>query len=69
MTTTQFQVTGMTCEHCEMSVREEVSAVPGVDAIDVSAQSGALVVTSAAPVSTDAVIAAVAEAGYDATLV
>ena len=67
MTTTQFQVTGMTCGHCEMSVREEVSKVTGVDDIQVSAASGSLVVTSATAVDQDAVIAAVDEAGYRAT--
>ena len=29
MTTTEFTVTGMTCGHCEMSVREEVEEIPG----------------------------------------
>ena len=67
MTTTQFQVTGMTCGHCEMSVREEVAKVTGVDDIQVSAASGSLVVTSATAVDQDAVIAAVDEAGYRAT--
>ncbi|WP_313354888.1 heavy-metal-associated domain-containing protein [Microbacterium sp.] len=66
MSTTEFQVTGMTCGHCEMSVREEVQKLAGVDGIDVSAQTGRLVVTSAAPVDVDAVIAAVDEAGYRA---
>ncbi|UWF77643.1 MULTISPECIES: heavy-metal-associated domain-containing protein [Microbacterium] len=66
MTTTEFQVTGMTCSHCEMSVREEVAKVPGVESIDVSAQTGRLVVSSSAPVDPAAVIAAVDEAGYQA---
>jgi copper chaperone CopZ len=66
MTTTEFQVTGMTCGHCEMSVREEVEKIAGVDAIDVSAQTGRLVVTSASAVDADAVIAAVDEVGYQA---
>lgn len=69
MTTTEFTVAGMTCGHCEMSVREEVSTVAGVDGIDVSAQTGRLVVTSAGPIDADAVIAAVDEAGYQATAV
>ncbi|WP_147050713.1 heavy-metal-associated domain-containing protein [Kocuria flava] len=64
MTTTQFQVTGMTCGHCEMSVREEVQEVAGVTGVEVSHQSGQLVVTSAEPVDEAAVIAAVEEAGY-----
>ncbi|WP_313366270.1 heavy metal-associated domain-containing protein [Microbacterium sp.] len=66
MSSSQFQVTGMTCGHCEMSVREEVGKIAGVESIDVSAQTGRLVVTSAAEVDADAVIAAVDEAGYQA---
>ncbi|GAA3933452.1 heavy metal-associated domain-containing protein [Microbacterium soli] len=68
MTTTEFQVTGMTCAHCEMSVREEVEQIAGVEGIDVSAATGRLIVTSVAPVDPDAVIAAVDEAGYRAVV-
>lgn len=64
MTTTQFQVTGMTCGHCEMSVREEVQEVHGVESVEVSHQSGRLTVISAEPVNEAAVVAAVEEAGY-----
>ena len=64
MTSTQFQVTGMTCGHCEMSVREEVQEVSGVTDVQVSHQSGRLTVTSDQPVDEAAVIAAVEEAGY-----
>ena len=66
MNTSEYQVTGMTCGHCEMSVRGEVSNVPGVQEIHVSAQTGRLVVTSAGSVDDDAVLAAVDEAGYKA---
>ena len=66
MSTTEYQVTGMTCGHCEMSVREEVGQVAGVDTIEVSAQTGRLVVTASAPVDDAAVLAAVDEAGYAA---
>jgi copper chaperone CopZ len=69
MSTTEYQVTGMTCGHCEMSVREEVATVPGVQQIDVSAQTGRLVITSDAPVDDTAVLAAVDEAGYEAVRV
>ncbi len=34
-TTATFQVSGMTCGHCEMSVREEVSEIPGVQVDEV----------------------------------
>jgi copper chaperone CopZ len=66
MTTTEYQVTGMTCGHCEMSVREEVGLIAGVDEIQVSAATGSLVVTSAVALDDAAVIAAVDEAGYAA---
>ena len=66
MAATEYQVTGMTCGHCEASVREEVGEVPGVEQIEVSAQTGRLVVTGS-DVDEAAVIAAVDEAGYQAT--
>ena len=66
MTKNEFQVTGMTCGHCEMSVREEVSEIPGVEDVQVSAQTGKLVVTGSASVDDAQVLAAVAEAGYSA---
>lgn len=67
MTTTAYTVNGMTCGHCEGSVRSEVAKIDGVTAIDVSAASGALVVTSLRPLDDAAVLAAVDEAGYHAT--
>ncbi len=64
MNITEFQVTGMTCGHCEMSIREEVLEVPGVESVDVSHQSGRLIVTRADSVDDAAVLAAVESAGY-----
>ncbi len=66
MNTNEYQVTDMTCGHCEMSIREEVSTVPGVQEIQVSAQTGKLVITSTEEVDDAAVITAVDEAGYAA---
>lgn len=65
-TTNEYQVTGMTCGHCEMSVREEVSELSGVTDIQVSAQTGRLVVTSEEPLDDAQVLTAVEEAGYSA---
>ena len=67
MTTTEFQVTGMTCGHCETSVRNEVSQLPGVENVNVSARTGKLNIVSTDPVDPGAVLAAVNEAGYTAT--
>ncbi|MFN8106351.1 MAG: heavy-metal-associated domain-containing protein [Nocardioidaceae bacterium] len=66
MTTTEYQVTGMTCGHCESAVREEVSKIAGVSQVDVSAATGKLVITSANPLADTDVVAAVDEAGYEA---
>lgn len=66
MNTVEYTVTGMSCEHCERAIREEVSQIPGVGTVDVSADSGRLLVTSAEPVADAAVLEAVAEAGYTA---
>lgn len=69
MNTTSYSVTGMTCGHCEGSVRAAVSAIPGVADIAVSAAAGSLVVTSDATIDDTAVLAAVDEAGYSAVRV
>ena len=67
MSTTDYTVTGMTCGNCEKHVREEVEQIAGVTAIEVSAATGRLsVTTSGDPVDDAAVLAAVDEAGYTA---
>lgn len=63
---TEFQVTGMSCEHCERAVRGEVSKLAGVEGVEVSAQTGRLVISSSAPLADADVLAAVDEAGYEA---
>lgn len=67
MATTQYQVTGMTCSHCENAIRSEVGEIAGVTDIQVSASTGHLAVTTTGdPVDDAAVFAAVDEAGYTA---
>ena len=67
MATTEYTVTGMSCGHCENAVREEVSGIAGVTGIEVSADTGRLVVISDQTVDDQAVIEAFDEAGYNAT--
>ncbi len=69
MSTTTYAVTGMTCGHCELSVREEVSEVAGVQNVEVSATTGTLIVTSNGPVDDSQILHAVDEAGYSAVRV
>lgn len=60
---TTYTVAGMTCGHCERSVREEVEALPGVTSARADRSTGTLVVSGAADDA--AVAAAVKEAGYE----
>ncbi|CAN3132389.1 heavy-metal-associated domain-containing protein (plasmid) [Mycobacterium sp. smrl_JER01] len=69
MSTSTYAVTGMTCGHCELSVREEVSEVAGVEGVEVSAKTGTLIVTSSRPVDDAQILNAVDEAGYSAVRV
>lgn len=66
MNVSEYEVTGMTCGHCEGSVRGEVAKVPGVDSIQVSARTGTLIVTASQAIDDAAILAAVDEAGYRA---
>jgi len=59
-----YTVTGMTCAHCVQAVTGEISALPGVADVRVDLASGAVTVTSDAPLSDDVVRTAVDEAGY-----
>ncbi|EPD67251.1 heavy-metal-associated domain-containing protein [Streptomyces sp. HGB0020] len=59
----QYSVTGMTCEHCAASIREEVSEVPGVSEVmvDVAAKS---VTVQGSDLDDTRLRAAIVEAGY-----
>ena len=59
----EYTVLGMTCDHCVLSVTEEVGEVAGVERVDVELASGRMVVAGDA--SEQAVRDAVAEAGYE----
>jgi len=63
MSQTTYRVTGMTCSHCADAVTREVSAIEGVQGVEVSVESGTLLVTGEA-VRDEDVRAAVDEAGY-----
>ena len=65
MSTTQtFTGTGLTCGHCVASGTEEVQEISGVEDVAVDLPTGAVTITSAAPLDESAVKAAVEEAGY-----
>ena len=63
---TQLRIEGMTCQHCVKAVTEALLAVPGVTSVDsVSLETG-LALIQEGTASTEALIAAVKDAGYGA---
>lgn len=60
-----YTVAGMTCGHCELSVREEVEEIPGVESAQADHTAGRLTVRG--DVDDDAVRKAVEAAGYTVT--
>jgi len=68
--TTRFAVDGMTCGNCVRHVTEELTALPGVTDVQVDLVAGGsspVTVTSDAPLTDEAIAAAVDEAGYAVT--
>lgn len=63
--TLDFTVSAMHCGHCERAVKEEVSAVPGVDTVEVDLETR-LVRVSGVNLDDAALRAAIEEAGYEA---
>jgi copper ion binding protein len=57
-------VEGMTCGHCVAAVREELTALDGVQQVNVELDSGVVQIRSDAPLSDEQIRAAVDEAGY-----
>ncbi|HJB48852.1 MAG TPA: heavy metal translocating P-type ATPase [Candidatus Olsenella excrementigallinarum] len=66
--TKTLNVTGMMCQHCVMHVTKALEGVEGVRSVDVSLEAGTATVEAADSVSDDALVAAVSDAGYEASV-
>ena len=66
MTERMYAVPAIHCEHCALSIREEVAEVAGVESVDVDLDAKTVTVFGAG-VSDELVRAAIVEAGYEAT--
>jgi copper chaperone CopZ len=64
MQTIDLDVQGMTCSSCVKHVSKALQAVPGVDAVAVDLASGHVKVTTSAPVTSAALIAALKDEDY-----
>jgi copper chaperone len=65
MITERFEVPGVSCQHCVNAITKEVTALAGVEQVQVALDSKTVTVAHAEQVSTDQIVAAINEAGYD----
>jgi copper chaperone CopZ len=65
MITERFHVPDVSCQHCINAITSEVTAIPGVQQVEVALDSKVVTVAHAGQVSTDQIVAAIVEAGYD----
>ena len=65
--TITLSVPGMSCGHCEAAVKAEVGKVPGVESVSVDLDAKDVVIAGA-DLDPEALVAAVDEAGYEATI-
>ena len=61
---TDITVVGMTCAHCVNAVTAELSAIAGVNSVEIDLDSGHVAIESADELSADDIAAAIDEAGY-----
>jgi len=59
-----IKVQGMSCNHCVMHITEALGEVPGVTDVVVSLEDGTATVDTNAPVTDEALVAAIADVGY-----
>lgn len=65
MTTKEFTVPSMSCQHCVNAITKEVSSVPGVQNVRIDLGTKRVSVEAGEQVSTETLINAISEAGYD----
>ncbi|HEY1369759.1 MAG TPA: heavy-metal-associated domain-containing protein [Gaiellaceae bacterium] len=63
--TISYSVPGISCGHCRAAITAEVSAVPGVESVEVDLDTKLVAVTGE-NLDDAALVAAIDEAGYEA---
>lgn len=61
-----YSVPGVTCGHCKAAIETSLAALAGVERSEVDLERKTVLVHGTA--SNDAIVAAIDDAGYDATL-
>ncbi len=65
LTIAQFRVADVACQHCVSAITREVTALTGVQHVEVSINDKLVTVEHTDQVDTAAIVAAINEAGYD----
>ena len=65
MTIERFQVPEISCQHCVNAITKEVSALSGVEQVQVDLTEKLVTVAHGDQITTEAIVAAINEAGYD----
>jgi copper chaperone CopZ len=63
-----FKIQGMSCDHCVQTLQSVLTQVPGVKEAEVSLKDHQATLSYEGKLEAKAVLDAVAEAGYEATL-
>lgn len=61
-----YRVTDVHCDHCKQTIEEKISAVPGIEGVEVDVGSATVSVRAEADVTDASVREALAAAGYPA---
>lgn len=69
MSERQYQVPGISCEHCVRAITNELSEIDGVEVMSVSIPEKLVTVQQSAEVSDATIIAGISEAGFDEAIV
>ena len=65
MTIERFQVPDISCQHCVNAITKEVSALSGVEQVQVNLTEKLVTVAHSDQITTEAIVAAINQAGYD----
>jgi copper chaperone len=65
MVTQQYYVPGVSCAHCVRAVTEEIGTLSDVMRVDVNLDSKIVTVDHGDSVTSEQIVAAIQEAGYD----
>ncbi len=65
----ELTISGMTCGHCAQTLTTALSALRGVENVDVDVASGRVILNVAHPLSTEFLTGIVSKAGFELTAI